>query len=73
MQTQEQKPNTLGGSISIDLRELLRGLGGQHEPTQASCQPNVGLYRAHTWGAQAQSRTGQGTPVVGQVGRGGCQ
>lgn len=73
MQEQKQKPKTLGGSISIDLCELLRGLGGQHEPTQAARQRNVGLHRAHAWGTQAQGRTGQGTPVVGQVGRGGCQ
>lgn len=72
MQKQTQQPKTHRGSISIDLCELLRGLGGQHQPTQTTRQRNVGLHRAHAWGPQAQGRTGQGTPVVGQVGRGGC-
>lgn len=71
MQTQEQKQNTHGGSISIDLRELLRGLGGQHQPVQATRQCNVGLHRANARRTQAQSCSSQGTPVVGQVGRGG--
>lgn len=73
MQEQTQQPKTHRGSISIDLRELLRGPGGQHQPKQAACQPNVGLHRANARRTQAQGRTGQGTPVVGQVGRGGCQ
>lgn len=73
MQEQTKQPKTHRGSILIDLRELLRGLGGQHQPTQATRQCDVGLHRANTRRTQAQSCSSQGTPVVGQVGRGGRQ